>query len=151
VSQNQHAEAGLTFLELIVAVAVFGALSLMALPGLATLRTAFQLTSATRATAQCLRLARSIAVGKNLPSRVVVSGDGSTLTTQVLRDGSWTSTGTPTVLTDGMIVSAVNPTPSALAWSAQGIASGAVTVTVRASGGSQQTLAVGILGSVNPA
>ena len=148
--QDTHFEAGLTILELLTAVGVVAVVLATSLPGLAILRTSFQLTSATRATAQCLRLARAIAVSKNLPSRIVVSGNGSTMTTEVLRNGAWAGTGTPMVLTDGMTVSGIQPSASALSFSAQGIAAGNVTITLRASSGGQKSLVVGLLGSVDP-
>ncbi len=151
MTQIARREAGLTFLEVLVALGVVAVVAATALPGFAVFRTALQLTSATRATAQCLRLARAIAVGRNAPARVVVSGDGSTMTTQVFRNGVWTSTGTPTVLDGGMKVAAVQPSASALAFSSQGIASSTVTITLRAPSGGQRNLVVGMLGSVDAA
>jgi Tfp pilus assembly protein FimT len=151
VPQRRYTEAGLTFLELIAAIGIVGVLALLALPNFATFRTSFQLMSATRTTAQFVRLARAIAVGRNLPSRIVVSGNGSTMTTQIFRSGAWTSIGTPMVLVGGTSVSAVQPSASALTFSSQGIAAATVTITLRASGGDQKSVVVSLLGSVNAA
>jgi Tfp pilus assembly protein FimT len=123
----------------------------LALPNFATFQTSFQLMSATRTTAQFVRLARAIAVGRNLPSRIVISQSGSTMTTQIFRNGAWASIGTPMVLTGGTSVSAVQPSASALSFSAQGIAAGTVTITLRASRGDQKSLVVSLLGSVDAA
>jgi len=142
-------QKGFTILETLVAAGVSGALLVAATPNLSSALGAAQLQSASRSTAQYVRLARAIAVGKNLSSRIVVNG--STLTTQVLRAGTWTDTGTPLALTNGTTVSAVSPSPSALAFSTQGTTSGTVTITLRDSRGDTKNLVVSILGSVDPA
>lgn len=146
-----RSEKGFTILETMLAAGISGAVLLAAAPNLATALGAATLQSASRATAQQVRLARAIAVGKNLSSRIVVSGNGSTLTTQVLRSGTWTNTGTPLVLTNGATVSNVAPSASTLSFTSQGTTSGTVTITLRDSAGDTKNLVVSILGSVDPA
>jgi type II secretory pathway pseudopilin PulG len=143
-----HSERGFTILETLVAVIVAAAVLLAAAPSLSMALNAAQLLSASRATAQYVRLARATAVGKNLQSRIVVSVDGSTLTTQVLRSGSWTSTGTPLVLSSGTTVYAISPSAAALSFSAQGTTSGTVTITLRTGRGDMRNLTVSLLGMV---
>ncbi|HUE39167.1 MAG TPA: type II secretion system protein [Candidatus Binatia bacterium] len=143
-------QKGFTILETMVTAGVAGALLLAATPHMSSALTAAQLKSSLRATAQYVRLARATAVGKNLQSRIALSGGGTTLTTQVLRAGTWTNTGTPLVLTNGTTVSSIAPSSSALAFSAQGIASSAVTITLQTSSGATNTVTVSILGSVLP-
>jgi len=141
--------SGFTILETIVVVGVSGTILAAALPNLMTVVNAAQLLAATRSSAQFVRLARSVAIGKNLQSRVVVSENGSTLTTQVNRNYTWTNTGTPLVLTNGMIVSSISPSASALSFTSQGTTSGTVTIVLRDSGGHTKSLVVSILGSVD--
>jgi type II secretory pathway pseudopilin PulG len=145
-------QKGFTILETMLAAGISGTLLLAASPNLSSALGAAQLQSASRATAQYVRVARAVAVGKNLSSRIVVDGSGSTLTTQVLRSGTWTNTGTPLVLTNGTTVSSVAPSASALGFTSQGpTSSGTVTVTLRDSRGDTKSLVVSILGSVDPA
>ena len=141
-------QKGFTILETMVAAAVSGALLLAATPNLSSALGAAQLKSATRSTAQYVRLARATAVGKNLPSRIALSQGGSTLDAQVLRSGTWTSTGQPLALSNGTTVSSIVPSASALAFSTQGTTSGTVTITLQTSRGDTHTLVVSILGSV---
>ncbi len=143
-----RSQKGFTILETLVAAGVSGALLAAALPNLSTALSASRLQSALRSTGQHVRLARAIAVGKNLPSRIVVSEDGSRLTTQVLRSGSWTNSGTPLVLSDNTTVSSVSPSASALAFTSQGTTAGTVTITLRTSRGDSRSLVVSLLGSV---
>jgi Tfp pilus assembly protein FimT len=124
------------------------AVLIAAAPSLSAALNAAQLLSATRATAQYVRLARATAVSKNLQSRIAVSEDGGTLTTQVLRGGNWTNTGTPLVLGSGTSVSSVSPSASALSFSAQGTTSGEVTITLRTAHGDARSLVVSLLGMV---
>jgi type II secretory pathway pseudopilin PulG len=146
-----RSENGFTILETMLAASLTGALLLAATPNLSTALGAAQLKSASRATAQYVRLSRAIAVGKNLSSRIVVSTSGTTLTTQVLRSGTWTNTGTPLALTNGTTVSNVAPSSSALSFTSQGTTSGTVTITLRDSSGDTKNLVVSILGAVDPA
>jgi Tfp pilus assembly protein FimT len=145
---TRKGNAGFSVLETLVAATVSGALFAAALPNLASAWSASQLQSTTRATAQYVRLARAVAIGKNLPSRISLSGGGTQLTTEVLRSGTWTSTNQPLVLEGGSLVSSVSPTPSALAFSTQGITSGAVRITIQSARGDTTTLNVSILGEV---
>ena len=131
-----------------VAAGIAGALLLAASPHMSSALAAAQLKSALRSTAQQVRLARAVAVGKNLPSRIALGQAGSILTTQVLRAGTWTDTGTPLVLTNGTTVSSIQPSASALAFSPQGTTTGAVTITLRTSRGDTHAIVVSILGSV---
>jgi len=151
MARKSHTESGFTILELIAAVGILGMLMLAALPNFATLRTSFQLTSATRATAQFVRLARSIAIGRNASSRIVVSENRATMTTQIFRNGAWESIGTPLVLDGGTSVLAVQPSASALSFSSQGITAGTVIITLQVPRGDQKSLVVSLLGSVDPA
>jgi len=141
-------QKGFTILETMVAAGISGTLLLAATPNLSSALGAAQLQSATRSTAQYVRLARATAVGKNLPSRIALSQGGSTLTTQVLRSGTWTSTGQPLVLTNGTTVSSIAPSASALAFGSQGTTTGTVTITLRTSRGDTRSLVISILGQV---
>jgi prepilin-type N-terminal cleavage/methylation domain-containing protein len=143
-----QADDGFTILEMLVAVGLVTALLLAAAPSLGTALNAADLLSASRETAQYVRLARATAVGKNLPSRVVVSEDGSTLTIEVLRSGTWSSTGTPLVLGGGTTVASIAPSASALSFSTQGTTSGTVTITLHTVRGDSQSLEVSLLGMV---
>ena len=141
-------QKGFTILETMIAAGISGALLLAAAPNISSAFAATQLKAALRSTAQHVRLARAVAVGKNLQSRIALSQGGATLTTQVLRAGTWTDTGTPLVLTNGTTVSSIAPSASALAFSTQGTTAGAVTITLQTSRGDTHTLVVSILGTV---
>ncbi|MBI2964190.1 MAG: GspH/FimT family pseudopilin [Deltaproteobacteria bacterium] len=145
---NLRSQKGFTILETLVAAGVSGALLAAALPNLSTALSASRLQAGLRSTAQHVRLARATAVGKNLQSRVVVSENGATLTTQVLRNGTWTSSGIPLVFADGTRVSSVSPSASALTFTSQGTTSGAVTITLRTAAGDSRSLTVSLLGAV---
>jgi prepilin-type N-terminal cleavage/methylation domain-containing protein len=141
-------QKGFTILEMMVAAGISGTLLLAAMPHMSSALAASQLQSALRSTAQQVRLARAVAVGKNLPSRIALGQGGATLTMQVLRAGTWADTGTPLVLSNGTTVSAIAPSTSALAFSTQGTTAGAVTITLQTSRGDTHTLVVSILGTV---
>lgn len=143
-----RSDKGLTILETILTVSITGAVVTAAAPNFSAALTAPRLQAALRSGAQQVRLARATAVARNLSSRVVVSADGSTMTTQVLRNGSWTNSGTPLVLGSGATVASVSPSASALSFDSQGMTSGTVTITFRTSNGSQRSMVVSLLGSV---
>lgn len=145
------AQKGFSILETMVVVAISGAIVAAATPNLSTALSGAQLQAASRSTAQFIRLTRATAVGKNALARVSVSG--STLTTQISRNGgtTWTNTGTPLVLSNGTTVSSISPSASALSFTSQGTTPGTVTITLRTGRGDTKSLVVSILGSVDPA
>jgi Tfp pilus assembly protein FimT len=140
---------GITILETVVTVGIASAVATAALPNLAAALSGPRLQAATRESAQHVRLARAAAVAQNTASRVVVSEDGSTLTTEVEQAGSWVQSGTPLVLGGGVQVVSVAPSASALRFDSQGMTSGAVTITFRTTNGEQRSIAVSLLGSVD--
>jgi prepilin-type N-terminal cleavage/methylation domain-containing protein len=141
-------QKGFTLLEIAVTIVVSGTLLAAAMPNLSTAMSASQLKSASRATAQYIRLVRASAVNKNCNSRLVVSANGKTLTTQVDRSGTWAATGQPLVLDGGTTISSILPSASALTFTSQGTASGTVTVVLETSRGDRRNLVVSPLGAV---
>jgi prepilin-type N-terminal cleavage/methylation domain-containing protein len=141
-------ERGFSILETMVTAAVAGVLAAATFPSLSAAMTSHRLTAGLRKTVGCIRVARSSAITRNQPSRILLSADSNTLTVQVNAGGTWTSIGTPAVLDSGVTVSSVTPS-GGLAFTAQGYTTVAnqVTVTVNASGASRQ-LTVSLLGGV---
>ncbi len=88
-----------------------------------------------------------MAVARNLQSRLVVSADGSTLTTEVLFGGTWTTAGSPLPLNDPITVTSVSP-PTGLVFTPQGTTNAATTLTLQTIRGDVHTITVSLLGSV---
>lgn len=135
---------GFTLMEMLVATSVAGVLLATSIPSLGTALSAHYLQSGLRTTANYVRVVRSTAVARNLQARLVVSEDGSNLSTEIYR-GSWQAVGSPVDL-DETTISAVSPTT--LTFTPQGNATAATTLTVRNGRGGTATIAVSILGSV---
>jgi prepilin-type N-terminal cleavage/methylation domain-containing protein len=149
MTPRRNCEKGFTILETMVAAAVSGALLVAAIPNLSTALNASRLKSASRATAQYLRLVRASGINKNCNSRLVVSADGKKLTIEVDRSGGWAASGQPLALEGGTTISIV-PSPSALTFTSQGTTSGTVTVTLQTTRGDRKNLVVSPLGIVEP-
>jgi Tfp pilus assembly protein FimT len=139
-------ESGFSILDTMVAAAITSVLAAATFPSLSSALQGHRLTAGLRKTVGCIRVARSSAITRNQPSRILLSADGSTLTVQVNAGGTWTSIGTPAVLDSGVTVSSVTPS-NGLAFTSQGTVANQVTVTVNASGASRQ-LTVSLLGGV---
>jgi type IV fimbrial biogenesis protein FimT len=140
-------ERGFSLLDIMVTTAVAGVLTTVALPNLSSAMQSHRLTASLRKTVGCIRVARSSAITKNLPSRITVSGDGATLSVEVNSGGSWTSVGTPAVLDSGVTVSSVSP-GGGLVFTGQGTVANQVTVTVQNSVGGSRQVTVSLLGAV---
>lgn len=139
--------SGFTLFETLVATVISGLILAVALPNLSTFVNAHELQSGLRSTVGYVRLVRSMAVAKNLQTRLVVSNDGRTLTVEVYRNGAWTATGSPLVLGDAVRVSAVSPV-SGLVFTPQGTTQAAATLTLETPRGDTHTIAVSLLGAV---
>ena len=138
---------GFTLFETLVAMALSALVLAVALPSLSTLVNAHQLQSGLRSTTGYIRLVRAMAVARNLQSRLVVSADGSTLTTEVLFGGTWTTAGSPLPLNDPITVTSVSPPPG-LVFTPQGTTNAATTLTLQTIRGDVHTITVSLLGSV---
>lgn len=138
---------GFTILEIMVTTFISGVILTTAIPSLSTAVNAHQLQSALRSATGYVRVVRATAVSKNLSSRLVVSEDGHTLSTEVNKAGLWTTTGSPVYLGSTVGVSAISPV-SGLSFTSQGTASAATTITIQTSRGDMHTITVALLGSV---
>lgn len=138
---------GFTLFETLVATALSSLILAVSLPSLSTLVNAHQLQSGLRSTTGYIRLVRAVAVARNLQSRLVVSVDGSTLTTEVLLGGTWTTAGAPLPLSDPIKVTLISP-PTGLVFTPQGTANAATTLTLQTTRGDIHTITVSLLGSV---
>ncbi|MGH7818574.1 MAG: pilus assembly FimT family protein, partial [Candidatus Binatia bacterium] len=141
-------QKGLTLLETLVAAVMSGILLAAAMPSLSGALNAHQLQAALRSTTNYVRVIRSIAVARNVQSRLVVSADGRTLSTEVRSAGVWTAAGQPLVLDGGVVVSAVTPL-AGLEFNPQGTTNAASTISIQSAQGSTHTVSVSILGSVS--
>jgi hypothetical protein len=117
------------------------------LPNLSTMVNGHRLEGGVRASANYLRVVRSTAIARNLQSRLRVSADGSTLSTEVFRNGAWESAGEPMTLGGDTVVSLVTP-PSGLLFDAQGRASAASSITIRNAAGKTAGVSVSLLGAM---
>ncbi len=96
-----------------------------------------------------IRVARSAAISRNVQARIVVSGDGKTLSVEADRPGvGWTGIGTPVVLDGGVTVSAVSPA-NGLTFTTDGRVNSSVTVTLQNTRGDTKQISVSLLGGVN--
>lgn len=127
---------------------IIGALAAVTFPGMAAGLSAHRLTAGLRETVGIIRVARSSAISRNVQGKIVVSDDGTSLTVQVNRAGTWTAIGTPVVLDGGVTVSSVSPA-NGLLFTTQGAVANPVTVTVRNALGSTRQISVSLLGSVD--
>lgn len=144
---ERRRESGFSLLETLVVSVIVGVLFAAAAPSLSTAVSAHQLQASLRSTAGYVRLVRATAIGKNLQSKLVVSTDGTTLTIQVYRSGSWATTGAPAVLSPGVTVLSVSP--ANLTFSTQGVASAATMITLQTARGYTGAVTVSLLGSVD--
>jgi len=141
-------EAGFSIFELLVVVIIFSVLATMAFPSLSTSLGAQRLTAGLRKSVNAIRVARSTAISRNVQARIVVSGDGKSLSVEANRPGvGWTSIGTPVVLDGGVTVSAVSPA-NGLLFTSEGRVAGTVTVTLQNSRGDSKQISVSLLGAV---
>jgi Tfp pilus assembly protein FimT len=140
-------ERGFSILDTMVTAAVASVLAAATFPSLSSGLQAHRLTASLRKTVGVIRVARSSAIARNQPSRILLSGDLRTLTVQVNVGGTWTSIGTPAVLDSGISLSSVTPT-GGLAFTAQGTVASPVTVTVLNAGGGSKQVTVSLLGAV---
>lgn len=147
-SKRTFGKAGFTLLEIMVTSGIVGALAAITFPGMAAGLNAHRLTAGLRETVGIIRVARSSAISRNVQGRVVVSEDGTTLTVQVNRAGTWTAIGTPVVLDGGVAVSSVTPS-NGLLFTTQGAVANAVIVTVHNGRGDTRQISVSLLGSVD--
>ena len=138
---------GFTLFETLIAMAISGLILAVSLPNLSTLVNAHQLQSGLRSTTGYVRLVRAMAVAKNLQTRLVVSADGGTLTTEAYRSGTWAATGAPLVLGDTIKVTSILPV-TGLVFMPQGTTNAAATLTLQTGGGSTHTISVSLLGAV---
>ena len=145
--KGMRSQRGFTILETMVAAGVAGMALAIAAPSVSTALDGSRLQSAIRSTAQTVRTARAVAISRNQPSRVVVSGGGRVLAIEVQKGGSWVATGTPHVLDTGAAITAVSPSAGVLTFSNQGTLLAPATITVSGSSGSKQ-LPVSLLGVV---
>jgi prepilin-type N-terminal cleavage/methylation domain-containing protein len=142
-------QAGFTLLEMLVAIFMAGVLVTAAMPSLSSSLTAHHLKAASRTTTNYVRVVRSTAISRNAQTRLLLSNNGTTLSTQVLNGASWESVGSPVVLEGGVRVSSVNPS-TGIVFHPQGYSvNGASTLTLTATQGSTHVLSVSLLGSVN--
>jgi len=137
-------ECGVTLFELLATATIVSVLATITFPSLSSALNSHRLTAGLRASVGCIRVARSSAISRNLPGRIVISPDGTTLTAQVNRSGTWTTVSTPLVL-DGVVAS-VAP-PGGLVFSTQGTLANPVTVTLQNSRGDTHQINVSLLGS----
>jgi prepilin-type N-terminal cleavage/methylation domain-containing protein len=143
-------QRGFTLLETLVTAGIAGTLAAVTFPGMSSALNSHRLTAGLRSTVGVIRVARSSAVTRNVPSRVAVSGDGKTLTVQLDPSGANTwdrSIGTPLVLDGGVTVA--SPADVLVVFTPKGTVANAVTVTLRNARGDTHNIAVGLIGSVD--
>lgn len=148
ISRLPRGQSGFTLFELLAAATILSILATVAFPGLSAALQSHRLTAGLRASVGAIRVARSSAISRNLPGRIVVSGDGSTLTPQVNRSGTWTTISTPLVLDGGVTVATVTPA-GGLVFTSQGTLANPVTVTLQNSRGDTRQITVSLLGSAD--
>ena len=137
-------QSGFTLFEVLTTATILSVLAAISFPGMSSALNAHRLTAGLRGSVGCIRVARSSAISRNLQGRIVVSEDGTTLTPQVNRSGTWTTVSTPLVL-EGVVAS-VTPT-GGLVFSAQGTLANPATLTLQNSRGDTHQINVSLLGS----
>jgi len=144
-------EAGFTIFEVLVVTIIFSLLAAITAPSFSTVVSAHRLTAGLRKSINAIRVARSAAISRNVQARIVVSGDGKTLSVEADRPGvGWSSIGTPVVLDGGVTVSAVSPA-NGLTFTTDGRVTNSVTVTLQNNRGDTKQISVSLLGGVSAA
>lgn len=146
--RRDREESGFTLFELLATATILSILAAVAFPSMSSALDAHRLTAGLRASVGCIRVARSSAISRNIPGRIVVSGDGTTLIPQVNRSGTWTTISTPLVLEGGVTVASVTPS-GGLVFTAQGTLANPVTVTLQNSRGDTRQITVSLLGAAD--
>jgi Tfp pilus assembly protein FimT len=151
--RSRFDQRGITVIETLIASMVSGVLLATALPSLASSLRSHQLLAAVRTTMLHVQTVRSIAVTRNLKSRLVLSENGTKLSTEVYRNAAWESAGSPVVLSNGFAVTSIlsGSTPATnVVFGTLGTADNNNTYTVTISGptGSTRSLRVNLLGRV---
>jgi prepilin-type N-terminal cleavage/methylation domain-containing protein len=141
-------ENGFTILEMLVTAGVFSMLVAITFPNVSATLNAHRLTASLRSTVGSIRVARSAAIARNLPTRIVLNDAGRTLGVEVNRAGAWSPIGTPVALEGDVAVSAISPT-GGLLFSPKGTVGSPVTVTLQTPRGSTRQVSVTLLGSVD--
>ncbi|MEA2624298.1 MAG: hypothetical protein QOD06_343 [Candidatus Binatota bacterium] len=136
---------GFTILELLIAVVIMFVMAAFALPKMSAAIAAHRVIASVRTTASHVRLVRATAIGRNAPARLQLVQGGTILGIQVLKNGTWTTTGSEMPLDRGVVVTA---TPNPVVFQPQGSAQSSATITVTGETGARREIAVSILGSV---
>jgi prepilin-type N-terminal cleavage/methylation domain-containing protein len=140
-------QAGFSFVELMVTLAIGGILAAVAAPRIPVMLASFDVAEATRQVALDLRLARGRAITSNGHARLEF--DGHTYTPKresPLGSGTYVDDGALQKLASTVTVTA---DPGAPTFDSRGLTTQAYTVTLTSSYGTAKTITVTMIGRVN--
>lgn len=124
--------AGLTLLELLVALALATVLAGLAVPALERPRAAWRLQAATRQVVMDLKLARARAIAAGVPQRVRFAVPGTSYRHERQRaPGTWVASGPATALPDGVAIADCTAAGDAVGFRPRGHAASFGALTLR--------------------
>ncbi|MDX2166983.1 MAG: GspH/FimT family protein [Deltaproteobacteria bacterium] len=138
--------AGLTLLELLVALALFGALAAIALPDLRRTLAAWRLNAAARQVVMDLKLTRAQAIAAGVTQRLRFTAAAGRYQRERQSGGSYVAVGPPTALPDGVIVADCSAAGSGISFRPRGLAATFGTITLRDVDGVERRIVVDIAG-----
>jgi prepilin-type N-terminal cleavage/methylation domain-containing protein len=137
---------GVTLLELLAGLALFGALTAVAVPHVAVLRARWRLGAAARQVVMDLKVARARAMADVANRRVRFTVPGSAYQHQRQDNGRYLDDGGPMALPEGISIGACSAVGSAVGFRPRGPATTFGTITLRNERGEQRRIVVDIVG-----
>jgi len=138
--------AGFTLLELLIAIALAGALSGLALPDLRRTLADWRLSAAARQVVMDLKLARAHAIAGGATQRVRFALGAASYQRERRQGAAYRAAAPPTRLPDGVIVADCSAAGDAIGFRPRGLAASFGTVVLRDDRGSERRVIVDIAG-----
>jgi prepilin-type N-terminal cleavage/methylation domain-containing protein len=138
--------AGLTLLELLVAVALFGVLAAIALPDLRRTLAAWRLNAAARQLVMDLKLTRAQAIAGGVNQRLRFVPATPRYQRERQQGTSYVAVGPPIALPDGIIVVDCSAAGAGISFRPRGLAAAFGTITLRDADGLERRIVVDIAG-----
>lgn len=138
--------AGLTLLELLVALALFGVLAAIALPDLRRTLAAWRLDAAARQVVMDLKLTRAQAIAGGVNQRLRFLPASPRYQRERQQGASYVAVGPPTALPEGIVVIDCSAAGGGISFRPRGLAAAFGTITLRDADGVERRIIVDIAG-----